>query len=69
MRKEKRCGSCVYHGFIPSGGVVYCDYFGITGRLRPCKCFGPGDGCELYEREERRRRRQVGLRLRGGHKT
>ncbi len=64
MRKEIKCSSCVYHGVIPSGGGTYCDYFSITGHLRPCKSFGPGKGRELHRPiDGSRRAKRVGLTL------
>ena len=32
-----------------TGSVLYCDYLGMTGSMRPC----PADNCTVYKRKNR----------------
>ena len=42
----RRKKSCMY-GKKFTGSVLYCDYLGMTGSMRPC----PADKCTVYKRK------------------
>lgn len=58
VHKEKRlamskkdCAECQYRGYDANLGGLYCNYFEVTGRIRPC----PGKACTEYIKGPRKR--------------
>ena len=44
----RRKKSCMY-GKKFAGSVLYCDYLGMTGSMRPC----PAENCTVYKRKKK----------------
>ena len=49
----RRKKSCMY-GKKFTGAVLYCDYLGMTGKMRPC----PAENCTVYKRKKRTKLKQ-----------
>lgn len=59
ITSKKDCAKCQYRGYDTNLGGLYCNYFEVTGRIRPC----PGNACTEYIKGPRKRSRFAGVSL------
>lgn len=50
---QKQCRVCKYRSRDKIGGHIYCDYFGVTGKLRNCSPIN----CEKFKEDVRAKRK------------